>query len=241
MKSLYINVTSDSQDNAHCFAVDKVWAIECTATTTAVVHAHVAGIDTDADEFTIKIESGKFKDFCKEFVKEVNFGKKPQIVVIDAQNDVSSFNHVDTASSAHSINPASTSVNSSSLTAVTLNVSGVTTIDALVKETVIVDKDSTDATITADEVRDGSLLVHTSVTGAGTFTLPSNTDLVGSSLNYAANNALKFYYVNDGDQTVTVTAGTGGTVIGTATVASGANATILVVPTSTTTHNIYLF
>jgi len=247
MKSLYINITSDAQDGAHCFTVDKLWAIECNGTTNAVFHSYSSAVDTDADEFTIKIDSGKFKDLCREYVREVNFGKKPQIVVIDAENDVSSFKHVDTSSNSHAVATASVTISTSILNTNNFSATGNSTFDAIIKETVIVDVDSTNATITAPQVRDGSLLVHTSVTGAGTFTLPSNDDLSGlnvltdGQMSYSQNNALKFYYVNDGDQTVTVTAGTGGTVIGTATVTSGANATILVVPTSISTHNIYLF
>lgn len=242
MKSLYINTTSDSQDSAHCFTIDKLWAVECTGTTNAVFHSHSSGIDSDADEFTVKIESGKFKDFCKEFVREVNFGKKPQLVVIDEENSTSSFVNVDADSTDHSQTPGTSNVSVNNL-----SVNGNLTADAIIKETVIVDDDDQNATITAPQVRDGSLLVHTSNTGAGTFTLPSNDDLkstvvaTGGQMSFSGNNALKFYYVNDGDQTVTVTAGTGGTVVGTATVDSGANATILVVPTSTSAHNIYLF
>jgi len=246
MKSLYINVTSNAQDGAHCFTLDKLWAIECTGTTNAVFHSYASAIDSDADEFTVKIDSGKFKEFCREYVKEVNFGKKPQIVVIDAENDVSSFQNVNTSTNAHAVASSSVTISTSVLNTNTLSATGNSTFDAIIKETVIIDVDSTNATITAAQVRDGSLLVHTSVTGAGTFTLPSNDDLkstgsTGGQMAYASNNALKFYYVNDGDQTVTVTAGTGGTVVGTASVVSGANATILVVPTSDSTHNIYLF
>ena len=242
MKSLYINTTSNAQDSAHCFTIDKLWAVECTGTTTTVFHSHSSGFDTDADEFTVKIESAKFKDFCKEFVRELNFGKKPQLVVIDEENSESSFVNVDTDSTDHGQSAATSNVSVNNLI-----VSGNLTADAIIKETVIVDDDNQNATITAPQVRDGSLLVHTSNTGAGTFTLPSNADLIstvvtsGGQMNFTGNNALKFYYVNDGTQEVTVTAGTGGTVIGTAAVASGANATILVVPTSSTTHNIYLF
>ncbi len=247
MKSLYINITSGAQDNAHCFTVDKVWAIECTGTTNAVFHSYASAIDSDADAFTIKIDSDKFKDFCNEYVREVNFGKKPQIVVIDAENDTSSFKHVNTSSNGHLVASASVTISTSNLSTTTFSAGGNSTFDAIIKETVIIDDDNQNATITAPQVRDGSLLVHTSNTSAGTFTLPSNADLIntststGGQMSFSGNNALKFYYVNDGDQTVTVTAGTGGTVIGTATVASGANATILVVPTSTTAHNIYLF
>lgn len=238
MKTIYIATDSNDLDNTHCFPVDKISVIECNAASSAIFRSYSSGIQTDSDDFTVKILDDSFKDFCKEFVREVNFGKQPRIVVIEESTNTSFFKNVDTSSNSHALSSASTDLNVSQ----DANFTGNVTIDTLIKKTEIVDDDNQNATITASQVADGVLFVHTSNTGAGTFTLPDNDDLDGTvGMVFSAKDALKFYYYNDGTQTVTVTPGAGGTVKGGATVSAGGKAIILVAPTSTSTHDIYLF
>ena len=81
----------------------------------------------------------------------------------------------------------------------------------------------------------GGLITHTSVTGAGTFTVPTGTLMSGAITGNIAGDGFWTVYANVGNQTVTITAASGNTLTGTAAVPSGKNAQIFNVCTGANT------
>ena len=87
----------------------------------------------------------------------------------------------------------------------------------LVEKLVHADADSRHHTLTIAEIVDG-ILVHTSVTGAGVLTTPTAALIMAGSSGKGVlsqnGDCLTMDYINDGNQTVTVTGGSNVTVIG---------------------------
>jgi len=82
------------------------------------------------------------------------------------------------------------------------------------------DIDAQNATPTAAQML-GGMITHTSVTGAGTCTVPLGTDM-SAGVASATGSSITWLYYNDGSQTVTITANTGHTLVGgTAAVTTG--------------------
>ena len=81
----------------------------------------------------------------------------------------------------------------------------------------------------------GGLITHTSVTGAGTFTVPTGTLMSGAITGNVAGDGFWTVYANVGNQTVTITAAAGNTLTGTAAVPAGKNAQIFSVCTAANT------
>lgn len=82
------------------------------------------------------------------------------------------------------------------------------------------DIDAQNATPTAAQLL-GGMITHTSVTGAGTCTVPIGTAM-SSGIASATGSTITWLYYNDGSQTVTITADTGHTLVGgTAAVTTG--------------------
>lgn len=95
-------------------------------------------------------------------------------------------------------------------------------------------------TPTAAQLR-GGFITQTSATGAGTCTLDTGTNLSTSVAGITVGDSFQCIYANlGGGQTVTITGATGSTVIGSAAVASGKNATMTFVNTGTNTWNVYV-
>ena len=91
------------------------------------------------------------------------------------------------------------------------------------------------------------ILVHTSETGAGTLTMPVAADIIGgvTGSGQLVNNGdcVKVYYINDGNQTVTVAADSGATcTINNAanTILTNEGATLLLRRTSGTALTVYI-
>jgi hypothetical protein len=81
----------------------------------------------------------------------------------------------------------------------------------------------------------GGLITHTSVTGAGTFTVPTGTNMSSAITGVTTGDGFWTVYANVGNQTVTITAASGNTLTGTVAVPSGKNAQIFNVCTGTNT------
>jgi len=115
--------------------------------------------------------------------------------------------------------------------------------DALTKRVTTMSATNVDAqnnTITAAQIA-GGLVVHTSVTGAGTATSDTAANLVAALLG-ANDDCVACYYVNDGDQTVTFAGGTGVTVADAGqTVAENESAILIFRRTSATAVSLYVF
>lgn len=95
-------------------------------------------------------------------------------------------------------------------------------------------------TPTAAQLR-GGVITQTSATGAGTCTLDNGTNISAAVTGVAVGDTFQCVYANlGGGQTVTITGATGSTVLGTAAVGTGKNATMLFVNTGTNTWNVYV-
>jgi hypothetical protein len=82
----------------------------------------------------------------------------------------------------------------------------------------------------------GGLITHTSVTGAGTLTTPTGTQMSAGIAGVTTGDNFWCVYANTGNQTVTITAGASGvTLTGTAAVPSGKNAQMFWVCTGANT------
>jgi len=104
----------------------------------------------------------------------------------------------------------------------------------------ITDVDAQNATPTIAQIR-GGVIVHTSVTGAGTVTVPTGTAMSAGITGVAIGSTIKWLYYNDGDQTATITAATGHSLVGgTAAVTTGKHMSITSVCTAANTWVTYL-
>jgi hypothetical protein len=81
------------------------------------------------------------------------------------------------------------------------------------------DQDAQNATLLAAQLAKG-LLVHTSVTGGGTLTVDTASNLVAAFPEWQIGETRECYYQNDGDQTVTLTGDTGTTRVSAQTIAT---------------------
>ena len=86
----------------------------------------------------------------------------------------------------------------------------------------------------------GGFLSHNSTTGAGTATLDTGTNISSAISGVAVGDAFICVYANLGSQTVTITGATGSTVIGTAAIPTGKNATLYFINTGSNTWNVYV-
>jgi len=105
------------------------------------------------------------------------------------------------------------------------------------------DADARNHTLTVAQIKDG-ILVHTSVTGAGTLTTPTAAQIIAGDSGTGAleknGDCIIMYYINDGNQTVTVTAGANVTVLGDPDVATLTGATLIFRRHSSTTVRCFV-
>lgn len=125
------------------------------------------------------------------------------------------------------------------VTATSMTVSGLSTANTVYSKT-ITDIDAQNGTPTAAQLL-GGVIVHTSVTGAGTLTVPTGTLMSGAISGVAVGTTIKWLYYNDGNQTVTITANTGHTLVGgAAAVTTGKHMEIISVCTAANTWKSFL-
>jgi len=104
----------------------------------------------------------------------------------------------------------------------------------------ITDINAQSATPTIAQIR-GGVIIHTSMTGAGTATVPTGTAMSAGITGVAVGSTVKWLYYNDGDQTVTITAATGHTLVGgTAAVTTTKHMSMTSVCTAANTWVTYL-
>jgi len=101
-----------------------------------------------------------------------------------------------------------------------------------------VDVDAQNADLLAATVASG-LLVHTSVTGAGTVTLDTATNLDAAFPDWAIGETMRCHYVNDGTQTVTLTGNTGVTRLSAQTIATLQGRLFVVLKTAASTYIVW--
>jgi len=104
----------------------------------------------------------------------------------------------------------------------------------------ITDVDAQNATPTIAQIL-GGVVTHNSQTGAGTATVPTGTAMSAGVTGVAVGSTIKWTYYNRGNQTVTITAATGHTLVGgTAAVTTGKHMDITSVCTAANTWVSYL-
>ena len=122
----------------------------------------------------------------------------------------------------------------------TLDASGLTKTPNRVSQNTVTDINAQNATPTIAQIL-GGVITHTSVTGAGTATVPTGTAMSGGISGVAVGSTVKWLYYNDGNQTVTITAATDHTLVGgTAAVTTGKHMEIISVCTAANTWVSYL-
>lgn len=101
-----------------------------------------------------------------------------------------------------------------------------------------VDVDSQNATLPAATLASG-LLVHTSATGGGTLTVDTATNLDSAFPEWQIGETMRCHYVNDGDQTVTLTGASGVTRVSAMTIATLQGCTVVFLKTAASTYIVW--
>lgn len=101
-----------------------------------------------------------------------------------------------------------------------------------------VDVDAQNATLPAATLAAG-LLVHTSVTGGGTLTVDTAANLDPAFPDWQIGETMECHYVNDGDQTVTLTGATGVTRLSAQTIATLQGRRIVFLKTAASTYVVW--
>jgi hypothetical protein len=105
--------------------------------------------------------------------------------------------------------------------------SGLTKLPNVVNQNTVTNIDAQNATPTIAQIL-GGIIVHTSVTGAGTCTVPTGTLMSAGISGVAVGSTVRWMYYNDGNQTVTITAADGHTLVGgTAAVTTGKHSEVV--------------
>ncbi len=102
-----------------------------------------------------------------------------------------------------------------------------------------VDVDSQNATLPAATLLAG-LLVHTSVTGAGTLTVDTAANLDAAFPEWAVGETMQCSYVNDGAFTITLTGDTGTTAVGALTILTLKGAVVVFLKTAASTYIVWV-
>ena len=90
---------------------------------------------------------------------------------------------------------------------------------------------------TAAQIKTG-LVIHTSVTGAGTITVPTGAEMEAAFPGLEIGDTIECYYVNDGNQTVTLTGDTGTTALSAQTILTLQGAIIVFMKTGDETYDV---
>lgn len=101
-----------------------------------------------------------------------------------------------------------------------------------------VDVDSQNATLPAATLASG-FLVHTSVTGGGTLTVDTGANLDAAFPEWQVGETMECYYLNDGNQTVTLTGDTGTTALSAQTIATLQGRRIIFLKTAAATYSVW--
>lgn len=101
-----------------------------------------------------------------------------------------------------------------------------------------VDADSQNATLLAATLASG-FLVHTSVTAGGTVTVDTGANLDTAFPEWQVGEVRSCYYLNDGNQTVTLTGDTGTTALSAQTIATLQGRQIRFLKTAAATYSVW--
>ena len=101
-----------------------------------------------------------------------------------------------------------------------------------------VDVNSTNATLPAATLLAG-FLVHTSATGGGTLTVDTGSNLDTAFPEWQIGEVMSCFYLNDGDQTVTLTGDTGTTALAAQTIATLQGRMIRFLKTAASAYSVW--
>lgn len=126
------------------------------------------------------------------------------------------------------------------VSATTFTTTGLTKGPNRVSQNTITTVSAQNATPTIAQILGGQV-VHVSVTGAGTCTVPTGANMSAGISGVAVGSTIRWLYYNSGTQTVTITAATGHTLVGgTAAVTTGKHMELVSVCEATDTWVTYL-
>jgi hypothetical protein len=245
-KFIYANSDSSDRDNSVCVPASTLCGIEATSTSNLVAYFK-SSVETDTLDVNLtRTTNSDPKPIIEALVNEINNGKNSRIVLGD---DFSSdYFHPD-VTAVTSILTESASI----VFAGNVDVSGDSTLGDSNSDKVEIngklvqgsitqtDVDAQDHTLTAADFLTG-IVVHTTVTGAGSVTFDTGANLC-STLELEANNEVATcLYINDGNQNVTLNGGTptGVTYVNNPTIAAGSAATLVVRRTAADTVSVYI-
>lgn len=100
------------------------------------------------------------------------------------------------------------------------------------------DQDAQNATMLAATLING-FLVHTSVTGAGTLTVDTGANLDTAFPEWQVGETMECYYLNDGNQTVTLTGASGTTALSAQTILTLQGRVIRFLKTAAATYSVW--
>ena len=114
-----------------------------------------------------------------------------------------------------------------------------TIVSPFIEELSVTDVDAQHNTLSAAQVKAG-IIVHTSATGAGNVTSDTAANFIADLNLDNDGDTMKCYYINDGNQTLTLVAGSGVTLADAGqTIAQNESAVLLIRRTSSSAVTIY--
>ena len=184
-KFLYVNPAASDEDAARTFPISSLLAMHMDNTDSLILTFEDA-LTNDHTSVDITITDGTGQTVMREFVEAINFAKDAVVVLANNADDSSVSANIDFAT-APTITDGSGKIGLQSI--------GLT------------NQDEQNSTFTAAEFATG-LILHTSVTGAGAVTFDTAANLIAGLGLTADNLSARCYYVNDGNQDVTLNGGT---------------------------------
>lgn len=229
------NVGGSANFNISMFPMSSLTCLRMDSATSLLLSFENSFV-MDHDIISITIESGKGKEAIKDIVDVIN--STQQIAVLaDNSTKKSIINNIDwDTAPTQNKGVAGTFALSGKLT-----VAGSSTFTGRIIETLaVVNIDAQNGTLLASTVLSG-ILQHTSATGGGTLTTDTAANYINGLGLTADNMSVKCYYINDGDQTVTIAAGVGVTLQDAGqTIAENESAILLVRRTNATNVKVYI-
>lgn len=205
-KFLFVNPAASNEDEARMFPLSRLRAFHMDNTDSLIATFDDAGTN-DHTTVDITITDGTGQTVMREFVEAINYSKDAVIVLANNADDSSVSANIDFAT-APTITDGAGQIGLQSV--------GLT------------DQNERNSTFTAAEFATG-LILHTSVTGAGAVTFDTAANLIAGLGLTSDNLSARCYYVNDGNQNVTLNeAATGVTYLNNPTVAAESGVTMVV-------------
>ena len=229
--------TASSEQFARSLPVSNLIAMYLAENVNALVLSFEDSGTGDHLKVAIQLLANKGKESMEEVVRAINSGQSTMILG-DQQTKESIISHVNWSGVGITISqgtPGTFALDGK------LTVAGSSKFTGRIIETLaVVNIDAQNGTLLASTVLSG-ILQHTSATGGGTLTTDTAANYINGLSLTADNMSVKCYYINDGDQTVTIAAGTGVTLQDAGqTIAENESAILLVRRTNATNVKVHI-